>query len=119
MRLATASRVSATHALGVVIGALVAGGIAFSAPANADESFVMCPDGRSGVAEGRTTCAFAENVEGAYWSQGGPLVEACSPVTGECYTMQCQPGFTATMIGGAVVNSVRCVGGDDAVVILW
>lgn len=108
----------ATQTLGVVIGALMAGGIAFSAPASAEE-FEMCPDGHEGVAEGRTTCAFADNVRSAYQNEPGPLYHAYSPVTGEMYVMQCQGGFTANLIGGARVDSVRCVGGDDAVVILW
>lgn len=116
MRAAIAAH--AAQAFGVVIGALTTGGIAFSAPASAEE-FEVCPDGHEGVAEGRTTCAFAENVRSAYLNQSGPLYNAYSPVTGEMYAMQCQGGFTANLIGGARVDSVRCVGGDDAVVILW
>lgn len=116
---AIASRASLTRILYVVIGALVAGGIAFPAPANADEPFMVCPDGHTGVAEGHTSCPFAHDMRVAYESQPGPLYNVYSPVTDETYQMQCQGGFTADLIGGAQVDSVRCVGGNDAVVLLW
>lgn len=45
----------------------------------------------------------------AYLNQPGPLYAVYSPVTGEMYRMQCQGGFTADLIGGAQVDSVRCL----------
>jgi hypothetical protein len=98
---------------------VLAEGVALAATASADEEFIGCPDGQSGVATTVTSCAFAENVRRAYFSQGGPIVTAYSPVTGEVYDMQCQPGFIAHLVGGDTVASVRCVGGNDAVVIVW
>ncbi len=44
---------------------------------------------------------------------------AYSPVTGGIYKMQCAPGFIATFYDGSVVNSGRCVGGNNAVVVVW
>ena len=44
---------------------------------------------------------------------------AYSPVTGVCYKMQCAPGFIAHLNYGPVVPSVRCVGGNNAVVIVF
>jgi hypothetical protein len=35
------------------------------------------------------------------------------------YDMQCQAGFVATFSNGMSVNSARCVGGDNAVVVVW
>jgi hypothetical protein len=62
---------------------------------------------------------FAENVRIAYLTQGGPVVVANSPVTGMAYTVQCQSGFTAQLDNGMTVYSVRCVGGNNAVVVLF
>jgi hypothetical protein len=105
-----------------LIGLVVAGAIgaaALAAPAQADEGFIVCPDGRSGVATTVTSCAFARNVRSAYLNQDGPIVVAYSPVTDVAYNMQCQGGFTAYLVGGAIVDSVRCVGGNNAVVVLF
>ena len=67
-----------------------------------------------------TSCAFADNVRYSYLTQPGQVVTAYSPVTGQSYNMQCAGGFTAELHGGAtVVNSVRCVGGNNAVVVIW
>jgi hypothetical protein len=82
-------------------------------------AFLVCPDGHSGVATGVTSCQFAMNVRTSYLSQGGPEVIAYSPVTGQSYDMECLAGFTANLNNGRTVNAVRCVGGSDAVVILW
>jgi hypothetical protein len=82
-------------------------------------TFIVCPDGHSGVATSVTSCEFAMNVRESYLSQGGPTVIAYSPVTGESYQMECHAGFTSHLTNGLTVNSVRCVGGNDAVVILW
>jgi hypothetical protein len=84
-----------------------------------DETFLICPDGHTGVATNVTSCEFALNVHESYLSQGGPTVIAYSPVTGETYEMVCHAGFTSHLSNGMTVNSVRCTGGNDAVVILW
>ena len=83
------------------------------------ETFLICPDGHTGVATNVTSCEFAMNVHESYLSQGGPTVIAHSPVTGDTYQMECHPGYTSHLSNGATVNSVRCTGGNDAVVILW
>ena len=100
-------------------GGLIAAGVLVAPQAHADEAFLVCPSGRSGVATSVTSCAFADNVRYNYIRQGGPIITAYSPVTGQFYTMQCASGFVATLNTGGVVSSVRCVGGDNAVVILW
>lgn len=82
--------------------------------------FIMCPSGRSGIATSVTSCPFADNVRSSYIASGGAsLINVYSPVTGEVYTMQCGTGFTASFVNGATVNAVRCVGGNDAVVVIW
>lgn len=82
-------------------------------------AFLVCPDGHSGVATGVTSCQFAMNVRDSYLSQGGPEVIAYSPVTGQSYDMECVAGYTAHLNTGRTVDAVRCVGGNDAVVVLW
>lgn len=81
--------------------------------------FVICPSGHSGVATTVTSCAFADNVRRAYLAQGGPDVEAYSPVTGETYAMECVRGFEAHLSDGQTVQAVRCTGGNNAVVVVW
>jgi hypothetical protein len=83
------------------------------------EVFIMCPSGQDGVATEVTSCEFADNVRRAWQSQYGPVVLAYSPVTGNVYNMQCAGGFTAHMNNGMVIDTVRCVGGNNAVVVLW
>lgn len=85
----------------------------------ANETFLICPDGHSGVATGVTSCEFAMNVRRSYLSQGGPTVFAYSPVTRDNYEMDCRTGYSAHLANSATVDSVRCTGGSDAVVILW
>lgn len=68
---------------------------------------------------GLRTRQFAMNVRSSYLSQGGPEVTAYSPVTGQSYDMVCAVGYTAHLSTGRTVDAVRCVGGNDAVVILW
>lgn len=87
--------------------------------AHADDVFAICPDGHSGIATTVTSCPFAMNVRRAYLTQYGPIVVAYSPVTGLTYNMQCQSGFIATLNNGLTRDSVRCVGGNNAVVILF
>ncbi|MCV7090199.1 hypothetical protein [Mycobacterium interjectum] len=88
-------------------------------PPPTEGMFVTCPSGHSGVATTVTSCAFADSVRRAYLVQGGPDVSAYSPVTGETYAMECIGGFTAHLSDGAVVQAVRCTGGDNAVVVVW
>lgn len=107
----------------IIIGGLaalaLAGAVAVdAAPANADDLFIGCGNG-AGVATSVTSCAFAHNVRYAYQTQPGQVVVAYSPVTGEYYNMQCAAGFVAHFIDGTAANSVRCVGGNNAVVVLW
>ena len=92
---------------------------ALAPAALADDTFLVCPSGHAGIATGATSCAFAESVRQAYLSQDGPVVTAYSPVTGQYYDMQCAPGFIAHLNYGATVPSVRCVGGNNAVVIIF
>lgn len=66
-----------------------------------------------------TSCQFAMNVRDSYLRQGGPTVIAYSPVTGDSYEMDCQAGYSARLADGSTVDSVRCTGGNNAVVILW
>jgi cell division septation protein DedD len=49
-----------------------------------------------------TTCAFALNVESAYYASGGgySTVSVYSPVTGLYYTMTCTPGVPTVCRGG-------------------
>ena len=104
---------------GVMGAAAIAATVSLAPSANADEVFSVCPSGRSGVATTVTSCAFAEDVRYSYLSQGGPVVTAYSPMTGQFYNMQCGGGFRAYLNDGEVVRSVRCVGGNNAVVVLW
>lgn len=92
--------------------------VTVTAPA-ANETFLICPDGHSGVATSVTSCQFAINVRTSYEINGGPIVTAYSPVTGDSYEMVCQPGITAHLSDGETVNAIRCTGGNNAVVILW
>lgn len=100
------------HALGA---ALALAALALAAPAQAD-TFAVCGSGHAGVSTTVTSCAFAENVRMSYLTQGPGLVSAYSPTTGSMYTMTCLTGFTAQIGYGPAVPSVRCTGGDSAVV---
>lgn len=91
-------------AASLLAGAAAATGIAMAAPAGAD-NFTVCPSGRSGVATADTSCAFADNVHHAWYSQPGAIVTAYSPVTKQAYTMQCSS--TATTFWP---EAKRCVG---------
>ena len=107
--------------MGGAAAAAIAATIGIAAPAQAyvDESFIVCPSGRSGVATSVTSCAFADNVRYSYLTQPGQVVTAYSPVTGQYYTMQCGEGFRAYLNNGTTVRSARCVGGNNAVVVIW
>lgn len=55
-----------------------------------------------------TSCPFAQNVRYAYESSGGHRhISAYSPVTGETYRMDCEPGADVAVV---------CTGGDNATV---
>ena len=75
---------------------IIGGSIGFAARANADIYYSVCPSGRTGVATPDTSCAFADSVRRAWYSQPGRTVFAHSPVTGSMYTMQCDQTWTTT-----------------------
>ena len=87
-------------ALAVATGSLM--GAAGTASA---DIFTVCPSGISGVSTDDTSCAFADNVRWAWYSQPGTIVTAYSPVTHESYTMQCTPMTTTFW-----PEAKRCVG---------
>ncbi len=89
-------------------------------PAHADESFDTCPSGNSGIATPVTSCAFADNVRSQYFAEGGglTLLVAYSPVTGQQYEMRCDPTISH-FNDGTSKTTVRCTGGNDAVVVFW
>ena len=76
-------------------------------PQQAAPSGTSCDN--SGLFAGEhTSCQFAQEVEAAYFANGGisdATVSAYSPVTGTTYSMYC------TEAGG----TVTCTGGNDAV----
>ena len=104
------------------IALTLAGALAYSCapPAAADEPFLVCPSGNTGVATTVTSCPFADSVRLAYIAQGNGEVIAHSPVTGEVYGMWCMSGLevrTGTWPYSA--RAVRCSGGDNAIVWLF
>ena len=78
-------------ALAVALGSPVTAlfSLAVAVPAHAEDYFIGCPSGHSGIATTVTSCPFAENVRQAYLSQDGMVVTAYSPVTNQYYDMQC------------------------------
>ena len=84
--------------------ALTVGTLTGAGAANA-ENFNICPSGESGVSTADTSCAFADNVRWAWYSQPGTIVTAYSPVTGLYYTMQCTSTSTTYWY-----EAKRCVG---------
>lgn len=91
-------------------------------PAHADFIFNICPGAQAGVVEGTpTSCGFANNVAAIYWASGGATVlrDVYSPATGQFYTMTCFGSYLATFFGGGRRMTTRCVGGDDAEVVVW
>ena len=87
------------------LGAAVALGSLVGAGTASAENFTVCPSGMSGVSTDDTSCAFADNVRWAWYSQPGNIVTAYSPVTDQSYTMQCTS--TATTFWP---EAKRCVG---------
>ena len=69
------------------------------------ENFKICPSGLSGVASDDTSCAFADSVRSAWYSNPGPTVMAYSPVTHQSYAMHCAPAVTDVWSAAQ-----RCVG---------
>ena len=91
--------------IGGIAAAAIALGITLAAPGARPTVFTVCPSGMSGVATDDTSCAFADNVRWAWYSQPGTIVTAYSPVTHQSYTMQCTA--TATTFWSV---AKRCVG---------
>ena len=63
------------------LGAAVALGSLVGAGTASADKFTVCPSGMSGVSTDDTSCAFADNVRWAWYSQPGNIVTAYSPVT--------------------------------------
>lgn len=84
----------------------IAAALLSSAPASADP-FTLCPSGISGVTTADTSCAFADNVSRAWYSQPGMAVLAYSPVTGQLYTMTCVSTYTDWW-----PEAKRCIGAN-------
>jgi len=98
--------------------AITAVGLALAGPAHADGVFDICPSGHTGVVSGTpTSCAFADNVHDAWFSQQGNPVIAYSPVTGQSYSMTCVPSHST--VSGIHVDGWTCYGGNNAQVVLW
>ena len=90
-----------------------------AAPAQADV-FTMCPSGHEGVVGGHTTCAFAENVQRAFYASGlANDFIAYSPITGDRYEITCTGRYPADFVTGETLISTRCYGGDSAEVVVW
>lgn len=108
------------RALLITAATLPALGIGLASPAHADESFDVCPSGNSGVATSVTSCAFADSVRSRYFAEGGgrTLLVVSSPVTGEQYEVRCDPSISH-FSDGSSKTTVRCTGGNDAVVVFW
>jgi hypothetical protein len=107
--------------IGKLLGAtLIAGAVLTAVPAQADEPFMVCPSGNTGVANTVTSCPFADSVRLAYIAQGAGEVIAHSSVTGEVYGMWCMPGLQVrTLSWPYSARAVRCSGGNNAVVWLF
>ncbi len=75
-------------------------------PAGLLESIKVCPSGLTGVATDDTSCAFADSVRAAWYSQPGTTVVAYSPVTHQSYLMTC----TTATTNNPWPNPKRCSG---------
>ena len=82
----------------VALGSLVGAGTASA------ENFTICPSGLSGVSTADTSCAFADNVRRAWYSQPGTIVTAYSPVTGLAYDAVHLNGYHLLVRSKAVVG---------------
>ena len=82
--------------------------------------FTMCQSGNQGVVGENTTCAFAENVQRAFYASGmANQFSAYSPATGERYDMNCAGLYSAHFTSGQVLTSTHCYAGDNAEVVIW
>jgi hypothetical protein len=88
-----------------------------SAATASAEPFTVCASGHAGVAEGHTTCAFAESVRISFLETNGADFDAYSPPMNQWYHMQCGGGYTVSVRGG--IPAIRCAGGEGAVVYLF
>ena len=75
---------------GGLAAATATGALLFGAVPAQAESFIGCGYG-AGIATSVTSCEFAQNVRYAWFHQPGRIIEAYSPVTGQYYTMYCDP----------------------------
>ena len=74
------------------------------------ENFRICPSGLTGVATDDTSCAFADSVRGAWYSQPGTTVVAYSPVTHQSYLMTCFVNATNVWPGSKRCSGVNAQG---------
>ncbi|MEZ0357651.1 hypothetical protein [Mycobacterium sp. SA01] len=74
------------------------------------EHFKVCPSGLTGVATDDTSCAFADSVRTAYYSQPGTNVVAYSPVTHQSYLMTCLLNKTNVWPGSKRCSGVNAQG---------
>jgi hypothetical protein len=74
------------------------------------ENFRICPSGLTGVATDDTSCAFADSVRAAWYSQPGTTVVAYSPVTHQSYLMTCFVNATNVWPGSKRCSGVNAQG---------
>jgi hypothetical protein len=87
---------------------LAAAALGLAAPAHADETVDVCPDGFSGIATGMTSCPFAETARQVWYNHGGANpIQVISPVTGEMYTLNCDPEHVIHL-NNSGRRSMRC-----------
>jgi hypothetical protein len=80
----------------------------------------MCLSGNQGVVGENTTCAFAENVQRAFYASGmSNHFIAYSPATGGRYEVTCMGAATPPISSGETLISTRCYAGDNAEVVIW
>jgi hypothetical protein len=94
--------------IATALATIAAATLVLPAPASAD-NITVCPSGTSAVATADTSCAFADSVRKAWYSQPGQIITAYSPVTNQSYKMQCSPVSTSYWI-----VTKRCVGVNSA-----
>jgi hypothetical protein len=97
---AAAAQAAATQAAAVKAAQAAAAKTAAEQAAPAQPQMTSCDSNVSAAAN--TTCAFALNVESAYYASGGgySTVSVYSPVTGLYYAMTCTPGVPSVCRGG-------------------
>jgi hypothetical protein len=85
------------HIAAIIAALALAAALALSgatAPKASADLFDLCPSGQTGVVTADTSCAFADNVRIAYYTQPGSTVVAYSPVTDTFYVMTCLSTWT-------------------------